>query len=49
MVLYCSKSLILHGVKPKEIVDPNIAQYKLAYLVRLDNQTGRKFPSSKKI
>ena len=24
MVLYCMKSLILHGVKPKEIVDPNI-------------------------
>ena len=45
MVLYCMKSLILHGVKPDEIVDPNIRTdfNKLAYLVRLDHGLGENF------
>ena len=45
MVLYCMKSLILHGVKPDEIVDPNIRTdfNKLAYLVRLDQGLGENF------
>ena len=42
MVLYCMKSLILHGVKPDEIVDPNIRMdlNKLAYLFHLDHRIG---------
>ena len=51
MVLYCMKSLILHGVKPKEIVDPNIRTdfNKLAYLVRLDHGLGENFSVIKEI
>lgn len=51
MVLYCMKSLILHGVKPDEIVDPNIRTdfNKLAYLVRLDHGLGENFSVIKEI
>ena len=51
MVLYCMKSLILHGTKPKEIVDPNIRTdfNKLAYLVRLDHGLGENFSVIKEI
>lgn len=51
MVLYCMKSLILHGVKPDEIVDPNIRTdfNKLSYLVRLDHGLGENFSVIKEI
>ena len=41
--LYFMKSFVLHHVKPKEIVDPNIRTdfNKLAYLIRLDQDWGR--------
>lgn len=44
-------SLILHGVKPDEIVDPNIRTdfNKLAYLVRLDHGLGENFSVIKEI
>lgn len=51
MALYFMKSFILHNVKPKEIVDPNIRTdfNKLAYLVRLDHGLGENFSVIKEI
>ena len=51
MALYFMKSFVLHHVKPKEIVDPNIRTdfNKLAYLIRLDHGLGENFSVIKEI
>ena len=51
MVLYCMKSLILHGVKPDEIVDPNIRTdfNKLAYLSVSTMDWAKTSPSSRRL
>lgn len=51
MALYFMKSFVLHHVKPKEIVDPNIRTdfNKLAYLIRLDHGLGESFSVIKEI